>query len=189
MRQRLDELNTELERDIGLRIETRTGVNTGEVVAGDAAQTLVTGDAVNTAARLEQAAGTGEIFVGATTEQLIRSAAVLERSQPISAKGKAELLTAFRLVSVATDVARLVLPRRRWWRVMQKWLFSNEPSTTRFDARRCWVVVVVGPAGAGKSRLVAEFAGSLERNGLGARPSGRCLSYGEGLTYWPWRDR
>jgi class 3 adenylate cyclase len=66
MRERLVIVNQELERDFGVRIQVRTGINTGEVVAGDpaGAQTLVTGDAVNVAARLEQAAPCGRWRTG-----------------------------------------------------------------------------------------------------------------------------
>src|SRR5438132_6055812 len=73
MRAALVELNAELEQDHGVRIEMRTGVNTGEVVTGDAvtAQKLATGDAVNVAARLEQAAGAGEILIGEATHRLV----------------------------------------------------------------------------------------------------------------------
>src|SRR3954466_3209511 len=76
MRQRLHELNRELQRDHGVELQFRTGVNTGEVVAGDpsAGQRLVTGDTVNVAARLEQAAAPGEILLGATTRALVRDA-------------------------------------------------------------------------------------------------------------------
>ena len=76
MRERLVSLNEELERDRGVAIATRIGVNTGEVVAGDpsAGQALVTGDAVNLAARLEQAAGVGEVLIGADTYGLVRDA-------------------------------------------------------------------------------------------------------------------
>src|SRR5439155_7235796 len=70
MRERLTALNGELERDYGVRIASRIGVNTGEVVAGEG-QTLATGDAVNVAARLEQAAAPGEILMGEATYRLV----------------------------------------------------------------------------------------------------------------------
>src|SRR6266568_7828957 len=80
VRAALDGLNEELERDWGVRLACRTGVNTGEVVAGDPSggQTLVTGDAVNVAARLEQAAGAGEVLIGEETFRLVRDAVVAE---------------------------------------------------------------------------------------------------------------
>ena len=90
MRDALASLNKELERDRGVTIATRIGVNTGDVVAGDAAarQTLVTGDAVNVAARLEQAAEPGQILIGAPTMNLVRDAVVAEPVEPLTLKGK-----------------------------------------------------------------------------------------------------
>ncbi|HEX6399296.1 MAG TPA: adenylate/guanylate cyclase domain-containing protein, partial [Actinomycetota bacterium] len=76
MRDALTSLNEELEAELGVTIAVRTGINTGEVVAGDrtAGQRLVTGDAVNTAARLEQTASAGEILIGERTYDLARDA-------------------------------------------------------------------------------------------------------------------
>ena len=100
MRERLGELNKELERDHGISIIARTGVNTGEVVAGTSAQTLATGDAVNVAARLEQAAPPGEILFGTDTHRLVRDAVDAEPVDPLQVKGKAEPIHAYRLRSV-----------------------------------------------------------------------------------------
>ena len=102
MRDRLAALNEEFREEFGVEVATRTGIHTGEVAVGDpdAGQTLVTGDAVNTAARLEQAAGQGEILLGETTRTLVRDAVVAEVVDPIEAKGKAEPVAAYRLVEV-----------------------------------------------------------------------------------------
>jgi class 3 adenylate cyclase len=91
MRDALAELNADLHRDWGVTIATRIGVNTGEVVAGDPStgQNLVTGDTVNTAARLEQAAEPGEILIGEETHRLTRDAVVVEPVDPLALKGKA----------------------------------------------------------------------------------------------------
>src|SRR6266571_9526319 len=99
MRERLAALNEELERDRGVRLAVRIGVNTGEVVAGDASagQKLVTGDAVNVAARLEQAAQPGEILIGADTRGLVREAVRVEAVAPLRLKGKTEPVPAWRL--------------------------------------------------------------------------------------------
>jgi class 3 adenylate cyclase len=96
----LGRLNAELEQSRGIAIRFRTGINTGEVVAGDPAsgQTLVTGDTVNTAARLEQAAPPGEILLGALTWSLVRDAVEVEPVEPIAAKGKGAPVPAWRLV-------------------------------------------------------------------------------------------
>src|SRR5436190_3942715 len=102
IRDELAVLNAEMTASRGIAIRFRTGVFTGEVVAGDPAsgQTLVTGDTVNTAARLEQAAPPGEILIGRTTWTLVRDAVDVEALEPVPAKGKAEPVPAFRLVSV-----------------------------------------------------------------------------------------
>ena len=83
---------------VTLGLEVRIGVNTGEVVAG-AGETLVTGDAVNIAARLEQAAGTSEVLIGAATERLVRSSIRADQTEPLSLKGKSEPVAAFRCSS------------------------------------------------------------------------------------------
>src|SRR6266550_7871920 len=102
MRERLATLNEELEQRWGVTIGNRTGVNTGEVVAGDPStgQRLVTGDTVNTAARLEQAAPTDEILLGEPTYRLVRHAVEVETVEPLEAKGKAERVPAYRLLGV-----------------------------------------------------------------------------------------
>src|SRR5262252_8682590 len=89
MRERLASLNEELEQRWGVTVGNRTGVNTGEVVAGDptTGQRLVTGDTVNTAARLEQAAPTSQVLLGDTTYRLVRHAVEVEEVDAIEAKG------------------------------------------------------------------------------------------------------
>ncbi len=99
-------LNDELERAYGVRLTNRTGVNTGEVVTGDAAtaQRLVTGDTVNTTARLEQAAGPNEILIGDLTLRLVRNAVTVSPVEPLELKGKAERVPAYRLEGVHANV-------------------------------------------------------------------------------------
>jgi len=165
-------------------LEARIGINTGEVVVGGEGETLVTGDAVNVAARLEQAAGAGETFIGAETRSLVRDAVRVEAVELLSVKGKAEPVEAFRLLEVLSDVDALARhpeallvgrqrERNRLWRDFEDVM----------DERSCRLVTLLGPAGIGKSRLVADF---LERIADTAEVlRGRCLSYGEGITYWP----
>ena len=107
MRERLHALNAELERDWGVRIEVRTGVNTGEVVAGDgsAGQRLATGDAVNVAKRFEEAAPPGEILLGETTWRLVRDAVDVESENELELKGKGSPVRAFRLLSIEPGAA------------------------------------------------------------------------------------
>src|SRR3954462_15317335 len=102
LRSALGGLNDELQASYGTRLELRMGVNTGEVVTGTE-ERLATGDAVNVAARLEQASPPGEVLLGEQTYGLVRSSVEVEAAPPLAAKGKAEPLTAYRLVSVQAD--------------------------------------------------------------------------------------
>ena len=185
MRRRLDEVNVELKRRWGIELENRTGVNTGEVVAGDAStgQRLVTGDTVNTAARLEQAAPACEVLIGQLTYELVKDAAVVERVEPLDLKGKAERVPAYRLVSVASAAntsRRLEAPLVG----RAEELARLRGTLVAADAdRAARLATVVGAAGIGKSRLIEEFLGSLGTEARALR--GRCLSYGEGITFWP----
>jgi class 3 adenylate cyclase/tetratricopeptide (TPR) repeat protein len=183
MQERLARLNDELERDFGVRLESRTGVNTGEVVVGDG-RSLATGDAVNVAARLEQAAAPGEILVGAATRALAREAAVLEAVEPLELKGKSGAVAAWRLVSVSAETARTarrldvpIVGRERELRLLR------EAFERAAGERSCHLFTVLGPAGVGKSRLIAELLAGLGDHGQVLR--GRCLPYGDGITYWP----
>ncbi len=175
----LGELNEELERSYGTRLELRMGVNTGEVVTGTE-ERLATGDAVNVAARLEQAAPPGEVLLGEETHGLVREAIESEPVEPIPAKGKAEPLQAYRLLSVQEAPGRrheaAMVGRER-----QRDALENAFATV-VDGRSCHLFTILGSAGVGKSRLTEEFLRTLD----GATVvRGRCLSYGEGITYWP----
>ena len=186
MRQALHLLNKELERDHGATISCRIGVNTGEVVAGDATlrQALVTGDAVNVAARLEQAAPPGEVLISDTTLRLVRDAVVIDAVEPLHLKGKSERVAAFRLAAVSQEAAGIarhfdtpIVGRSRQLAVLER-EFEEVVSD-----RVCRSVTVLGAAGVGKSRLVRE---ALTRLGVDVTIlRGRCLSYGEGITYRP----
>jgi class 3 adenylate cyclase len=184
MRDRLAALNEELERRFGTKIALRIGVNTGEVVAGDSSlrQALVTGDAVNLAARLEQAAVAGEILLGESTYRLVRSAVSVDPVEPFNVKGKVEAIQAFRLLAVVDRAA----PRPRRLQEMfgrHEELQTLERSFSEVVAhRRCAVVTVVAEPGMGKSRLADEFVSLL--GGQATILAGRCLSYGEGITFW-----
>ena len=105
MKRKLEEVNERLEATWGVRLENRTGVNTGEVVAGDVSsgQRLVTGDTVNTAARLEQAAPALEILIGDPTYRLVKDAVTVEPIEPLELKGKEERVPAYKLLGVTLD--------------------------------------------------------------------------------------
>jgi class 3 adenylate cyclase len=173
----------EVAADTGVALRFRTGVNTGPVLVGEG-ENLAIGDAVNVAARLEQAAEPGEIVLGAETLRLVRDAVEVEALQRLSLKGKSEPVTAFRMVRVdpaAPGVARhLDVPlvgRERELRVLrQAWDRAVEESG-------CHLFTLLGAAGVGKSRLVAELLFGLGDGATVLR--GRCLHYGEGITFWP----
>ena len=183
MREALEVLNKELERDHGVSLAARIGVNTGEVVAGDQGDTLVTGDAVNVAARLEQAAEPGAVLIGEETLRLVRDAVVAEPVPPLDVKGKSEPLVAFRLVEVTAGVAglarRLDSPMVGRERELARLLHAYEAAVAD---RSCQLFTVLGTPGVGKSRLVEEFLGSLAEATV---LRGRCLPYGEGITFFP----
>ena len=164
-------------------IPARIGVNTGEVVAGGG-EALVTGDAVNVAARLEQAAGVGEVWIGDTTYRLTREAADTESVGEVMAKGKRAPLAAHRLVSVSAHAQ--AIPRRIDSTLVGRALELNmlsEAFERAVSDRRCHLFTVMGAPGVGKSRLVAELAGGAAS---GANVLvGQCLPYGEGITFWP----
>ena len=103
MRAAPTELNVTLQAGFGVVLENRTGVNTGEVVTGDTgdSQRLATGDTVDVAARLEQAAPTGEVLIGVSTYRLVRDAVEVVPVEPLNLKGKPEPVPAYRLMSAA----------------------------------------------------------------------------------------
>ena len=180
------ELSTELATTHGVTLAIRTGVNTGFVVTGTARAggSFATGDAVNTAARLEQAAGPGEILLGAATWHLVRDAVEVEPVEAVIAKGKAEPVPAYRLVEVRADEAGRtrsldapMVGRDRETRALDDALESTLASG------RSHLVTVLGAPGIGKTRLVSDFVARI-----GDRAdvvSGRCVSYGQGITFFP----
>ncbi len=189
MRAALRRVNEDLLLRYGVALANRTGVNTGEVVANDdpgAAQKLATGDAVNVAARLEQAAPENEIYLGETTYRLVRDAVTVESVEALELKGKAERVTAFRLVSahgLEGSTRRQDTP-----------VVGRDGELAALDAAyhdacsagAIRLVTVIGDAGVGKSRLVHEV---VVRIAAGARVlRGRCLPYGDGITFWPLRE-
>lgn len=186
LRGELVRVNDELERAYGVRIAVRTGVHTGEVLAGDPAQgqAFATGDAVVVAQRLETSAAAGEILVSDATMRLVRDAVSAEPLGPLALKGKSEPVLAWRLDRVTPGAAgrtrRLDSPLVG--RTTELARLREELATAVAD-RSCNVVSIVGEPGVGKSRLAAELVSSLGPDALVLE--GRCLPYGQGITYWP----
>jgi class 3 adenylate cyclase/tetratricopeptide (TPR) repeat protein len=185
----LRSLNGELERAYAVTLQMRVGVNTGEVVAGDlvAGQSFVTGDAVNVAARLEQAAPPGEILIGEGTFQLVKDVVVAEPTDLVHLRGREHEVSTYRLVEVhdvdpktARGLRSPIVGRAGELTLLRE---AFELSAAE---GACYLFTILGSAGVGKSRLTEE---TLER--LGGRPTilaGRCLPYGEGITFWPVRE-
>ncbi len=186
MRARIDELNPELERRFGARLAVRMGVNTGEVVTGDssAQATIVTGDAVNVAARLEQAAEPGEILLGESTLRLAEHAVTVEAVEPLELKGKSQPVAAYRLVSVEGEASPRTLRSDAQLVGREAELEALVALFERVVGERCCVSgAVIGEPGVGKSRLVAESCAAFAER---ARIlEGRCLPYGKGVTFNP----
>ena len=185
MRETLEVINERLQKDYGVRLENRTGVYTGEVVSGDitTGQRLVTGDTVNVAARLEQSAPSCEVLIGQPTYELVRDAVKVEPVEPLELKGKAERVPAYQLLHAGAGegrVRRVDLPLVG--RAEQLVELSEVLDLVR-ETGRPQLVTVVAPAGTGKSRLLHGFLDGRGRELTSL--SGRCLPYGEGITYWP----
>jgi class 3 adenylate cyclase len=182
LRDKVETLNDELESRFGVRLSLRTGVTTGEVFVGSG-EVFATGDAVNVAARLEQAASPGEVLIGEPTEQLVRHLVDLEPLEPLDLKGKAEPVAAWRVLGLVSDAAAgagrsgPLVGRELELAVLRE---AHEAAVVD---RRCQLVILAGPAGIGKSRLVRELVTS-EADGSRVF-SGQCLPYGEGITFWP----
>jgi class 3 adenylate cyclase/tetratricopeptide (TPR) repeat protein len=183
LRTGLAALNDELQRDFGIRLETRTGVNTGRVVAGEG-ETLATGDAVNVAARLEQAAEPGETLLGEQTLRLVRDAVEVEAVAPLVLKGKDQPVIGYRLLAVRAGAAGV---ERR----LDAPLVGRDAELAQlrqaFDRcvreRAAVLFTLLGPAGIGKSRLAWELLEGLRERATVLRS--RCLAYGDGITYLP----
>jgi class 3 adenylate cyclase len=184
----LTELNVKLRAEHGIEVVPRTGINTGEVVASGAPedrQRLVTGDTVNVAARLEQAAAPGEILLGRESYRLVRDAVEVEPVDPLELKGKTERVPAFRLVSVDEQAAVGITRRQDTsfvGRTRELRVLADAYERTVAEASSS-LVTVPGVAGVGKSRLTAEAITNLAP--APATVSGRCLPYGDGITFWP----
>ena len=178
-------LNVELADEWGVRIVVRIGVNTGEVVADDRASdvsSLVADETVDAAIRLGQIARAGEILMGANTERLMRSAAQAEPLEQSWPSGDRQ--AAWRVVGMNVDAPAIA-------RRADAPMVGRERELTELrqcfersvDERTSYLCAVLGPAGIGKSRVAGELRASLE--GRATVLSGRCLSYGEGITFWP----
>ncbi len=167
--------------DLGL--EARIGIEAGEVVVDTTDSTFATGEAVNLAARLQQAARPGEILIGPGARGLALGSLEVEEVEPLEVKGRVQALPAWRVVCASdlNEPTGVVVSAPLIGREAELELLTNTfERATR--SRRAHLVTIYGEPGVGKSRLVREFVTALE----GATVlGGRCLPYGEGITYWP----
>ena len=185
VRAAIAELNAE---DEWLDLHIRIGIHTGEALVMLGARPSegewsAAGDVLNTAARIQSAAPVNGILVGELTYEATRDEIEYHEAEPVAAKGKSEPVRVWDVVGVkeaaqtlAADAVTFVGREREASALMEVW-------STAIGERRPELVTIVGPPGIGKSRLVAEFAQHAGHDGR--VHWGRCLSYGEGITYWP----
>ena len=187
MRDALGPLNVELDASWGVRLHTRIGVNSGEVVAtdGGGGQSFMTGGPVVLAARLEQAAGVDEILLGEETFNLVRDAVSTEAVGPLRAQGDRQQYhrpPALEVIPGAAGHARRLdsplVDRERESALLRQ---TFERTVT---GRRCQLFTILGRGG---RRQVASGRGVPDVRRASTRWSlrGRCLPYGEGITFWP----
>jgi len=184
MREELVRLNEDFQRRYGVVLATRTGINTGTVAGKGLVpdRNFVAGDTANTAARLQQAAEPGEILLAESAYRLVRGS-VRAEAVTLELKGKQNPVAAYRLVgilSMAEPAPRLDAPLvgRQDTLAQLEWAFERAVTE-----RSCRLISILGAPGIGKSRLAHEFVARLGEQATVLQ--GRCLPYGEGITFWP----
>ena len=168
----------------GIEFSISIGVNSGDVFVGGGPgrDTFATGDSVNVAARLEQRAEAWEILLGDRTYRLVEGAVRVEPLEPLEVKGRKAPVRAWRLLELTGDEAVVARPTPFVGREREREELRDAFALAR-DERRCRLCTVVGPAGIGKTRLAREMVG--EASEAATIAVGRCLSYGEAITYQP----
>ena len=173
----------------GVALQARIGIESGEVVVGDpfGGATMATGDAMNTAARLEQGAEPGEIVVGGQAWEQLRGLVEAEPLGELALRGRDATVAGWRVTSIASEVGR----PRGVPGLEAPLTGRDEELNLLLDAarraqqgRKASLFTILGVPGVGKSRLVREATARLQKQGWSV-VRGRCLPYGEGITYWP----
>jgi class 3 adenylate cyclase len=192
MQERLGALNPELARRHGVQLALRIGVDSGEVIAGTGGdQLMVTGDVVNVAARLQQTADPGEVVAGQRTYLATRESFRFESLAPKALKGKSLPVPAWRVLEQVSlvrprgvpGIATRLVGRQRELSILEN-LYR-----AAVEEGRPRLVTVLGPAGIGKTRLTEAFVATAESaEDAPTVYRGRCLPYGEGITYWALRE-
>jgi class 3 adenylate cyclase/tetratricopeptide (TPR) repeat protein len=167
-------------RELGL--EARIGLEAGEVVADATDSTFATGEAVNLAARLQQAAAPGQILIGPGAHNLTQGRVEVEELGAVEIRGREAPVWTWRVLGPSADGGgRAPAAARFVGRDEELDLLENTWERAVRD-RRAHLFTIYGDPGVGKSRLAVEFASMLD----GATVlKGRALPYGEGITYWP----
>jgi predicted ATPase/class 3 adenylate cyclase len=186
LRAAVGRLSEELDRERGVRLELRSGVNTGEAVVDVSlgGATAVFGDAVNLGKWLQQTADPGEILIGSSTYELVRDSVRVKPLPPIALKGSGASVVAWHLLEVNREgieqppgrVTALVGREREF--ALLRWAYER-----MVDQRRCHLINVLGESGIGKSRLVDEFVHTLDQDATVLRA--RCLPYADGIALKP----
>src|SRR5215218_8507924 len=186
-RDELIALSRQLERDWDVAVALRSAVNTGEVVAGNAmAHSVLAGDAVSVAARLQQAADPGEILLDEQTERLVHDAVRVEQVEPAALRGTGRE-AAWRLLELTAGAPGY--GRRLETPVIDRVdeLAQLHQGFERAAATRAvQLFTLLGPPGIGKSRLAGELVSAVRDEASVFQ--GQCLAYGEGITFWPLRE-
>jgi DNA-binding SARP family transcriptional activator len=185
LREAVTALSAELERERGVEIAMKLGVESGEVFlgAGSRRSRFAAGDAFNVASRLQGTAQEGEILIGENIHALLHDAVRVEPLEPLALRGRTARVQAWRLLEVIPERTPLRSPRTP--------LVDREHELEELRAafggvrssQSCQAVTVVGPAGIGKSRLARELAAEVGSDATVV--VGRCPAYGEGVTYRP----
>src|SRR5215216_5347711 len=162
-------------------LQMRMGVESGEVVTEDTDSTFATGDAVNLAARLQQAAEPGQILMGPGAHRLSLGRVEVEELGPVDVRGRDEPVWAWTAVSADGRAPARVPVTPLVGRDHELELLENTFARAVRD-RRAHLFTIYGEPGVGKTRMTNEFLASLEGTTI---LTGRCLPYGESITYWP----
>jgi class 3 adenylate cyclase/tetratricopeptide (TPR) repeat protein len=170
-----------LDHVLELGLEARVGIEAGEVVVDETDSTFATGEAVNVAARLQQAAAPGEILMGESAHRLTAGRIEAKSAGPLELRGFRNPIAAYRAIAVRDGQPHAKVSAPFVGRLSELDLLENTLARTIRD-RRPHVFTVYGEPGVGKSRLIREFLAGVEGTTI---LSGRALPYGEGVTYWP----
>jgi class 3 adenylate cyclase/tetratricopeptide (TPR) repeat protein len=179
-------------RDEGIDVSVRAAVTTGEAVVAlgarpERGEGMVAGDVVNTAARLQGAAAVGSVIADAATTRSAEGAIEFEPLDPVAARGKQDPIAVWRAVAARSRFGVDTELRSETSFVGRESELSllTETFARALGEPSAQLVTVVGEPGVGKSRLVWELSQELDRRAELVRwRQGRCLPYGDGITFW-----